>query len=185
MGHAVRKGHLLRFDYLTPDGRRPGPQDADFAPPILIEPHHLTTWAGRWYLVGFALAADVWRIYRLDRIHPSGATGTPFQRRELPEPDVARYVMSSHDRGDTPARWQCLGTALLDLPPTLVARWAPGGSVVEYVSPTQTRITIGAWSWVGIAGLLATFDADITDVQPDELREACRILARRYRRASQ
>jgi predicted DNA-binding transcriptional regulator YafY len=183
VGHAVRKGHLLRFDYRTVDGRRPGPHDADFAPPVQIEPHDLVTWAGRWYVVGFAPADEAWRIYRVDRIHPSTATGTPFKRRELPEPDVARYVMSHHDRGDTPARWQCLGTALLDLPPTLVARWAPGGSVVEYVSPVQTRITVGAWSWAGIAGLLATFDADISDVQPDELREACRSLARRYRRA--
>ena len=93
--------------------------------------------------------------------------------------------MTSYDRGDTPARWQCLGTALLELPAELVARWAPGGSVVEYVSATQTRITVGAWSWAGIAGLLATFDADITDLEPDELRHACRTLARRYQRAGE
>lgn len=92
--------------------------------------------------------------------------------------------MSSWDRGDTPAQWQCSGTALLDLPPGLVARWAPGGSVVEYVSPTQTRITVGAWSWAGVAGLLATFDAEITIVGPDELVDACRALAQRYHRAT-
>lgn len=88
--------------------------------------------------------------------------------------------MTSHDRGDTPAAWQCLGTALMDLPADVVARWAPGGSVIEHVTEGQSRITLGAWSWAGIAGLLATFDADIHDVVPEELRAACRTIARRY-----
>lgn len=184
VGYAVRNGHLLRFDYLTPDGRRPHPHDADFTPPVRVEPHHLVTWAGRWYLVAYAPADQRWRIYRVDRIHPYAPSGAPFPRRELPEPDVARYVMTSWDRGDTPAAWQCLGTVLIDLPPHLVARWAPGGSVVEYVSPTQSRLTVGAWSWAGVAGILATFDADITVLEPDELRDACGTLGRRFKRAS-
>lgn len=60
----------------------------------------------------------------------------------------------------------------------------PGGSVVEYVTATRTRITLGAWSWAGIAGLLATFDADITAIEPAELRDACRTIARRYHQPS-
>lgn len=184
VGSAVRTNHLLRFDYLDANGRRPDPHDPDFAPPLQVEPHHLLTWAGRWYLLAYASTAQEWRIYRVDRIHPHSSTGVPFRRRQLPDPDVARYVMSSWDRGDTPARWQCSGTATIDLAPELVARWAPGGSVVEYVNATQTRITVGAWSWAGVAGLLATFDADITDLEPLELVHACSALARRYHRAT-
>lgn len=184
VGYAVRNAHLLRFDYLDADGRRPAPRDADFIPPLLVEPHHLLTWAGRWYLLAYTQSEDAWRIYRVDRMYLHTPTGTPFERRQPPDPDVARYVMTSWDRGDTPARWQCSGTALLNLPPALVARWAPGGSVVEYVGPTQTQITIGAWSWAGIAGLLATFDADITIVEPEALQDACRNLARRYHQAA-
>lgn len=180
VGAAVRTSQLLRFDYLDADRRRPDPHEPDFAPPLRVEPHHLLTWAGRWYLLGFSLDAGTWRIYRVDRIHPRDPTGVPFRRRPLPGPDVAEYVMSSWDRGDTPARWQCSGSATIELPPGLVARWAPGGSVVEYVSPVRTRITLGAWSWAGIAGLLATFDADISDLEPDELVQACRTLAQRY-----
>ena len=71
----------------------------------------------------------------------------------------------------------------MDLPADVVARWAPGGSVVEFVTAAQSRITLGAWSWAGIAGLLATFDADISEVEPAELRDACRTIARRYDRA--
>ena len=190
VGHAVRHGHLLRFDHLTPDGGRPAPHDPDFTPRCASS---RTTWccgpaagtssptARRTVPAG----RPGWGVHRLDRVHAHDPTGVPFRRRELPGGDVVRFVTTSHDRGDTPARWQCLGTAVLDLPPDVVARWAPGGSVVEYVTPTCTRITLGAWSWGGIAGLLATFDADVTDVEPAELRTACRTLARRHGRSGQ
>lgn len=183
VGAAIRQGHVLRFDPLVPDGRRPEPRDPDFSPPLRVEPHHLVLWAGRWYLVAYELAGQAWAIYRLDRIHALTPTGTPFARRDLPQPDVARFVMTSHDRGDIPARWQCLGSAVLARPVEVVARWAPGGSVVEPVDADRTRIAVAAWSWVGIAGLLATFDAETTEVEPDELRRACRTIAERYRQA--
>jgi predicted DNA-binding transcriptional regulator YafY len=185
VGYAVRAGQLLYFEYLTADGHRLQPGEPGFAPARRVEPHHLVTWAGRWYLVAYEPAAERWTVLRVDRIHPQAATGIPFRRRELPERSVARYVMRSYDRGDTPARWQCLGVVLIELPAEVVARWAPGGSVVEYVEPARTRLTLGAWSWAGIAGLLATFDADLTVVEPDELRAACRAIADRYRRAGQ
>ncbi|MET7278518.1 WYL domain-containing protein [Kribbella sp. NPDC005582] len=184
VGYAIRLAHLLVFDYLAADGRRPQPGEPDFSPPLRVEPHHLVTWAGRWYLVAYHPATEDWAIYRLDRIHLHQPTGTPFQRRELPHRDLAGYVMTSYDRGDTPAQWQCLGSVVMALPAHVVARWAPGGSVVEHLSDTHSRVTLGAWSWAGIAGLLATFDAPITDVQPVELKDACRTLAQRYRAAS-
>lgn len=184
VGHAVRNSHLLRFDHRTVDGRRPDPGDPDFLPPARVEPHHLVVWAGRWYLVAYCLTDERWAIYRLDRIRPHDPTGIPFSRRALPQPSVARYVMTSCDRGDTAARWQCRGTVVIELPAEVVARWAPGGSVVERLSDTHTRLTLGAWSWAGIAGLIGTFDADITAVEPDELQDACRALADRYQRAT-
>lgn len=183
VGYAVRNAHLLRFDELTVDGRRPDPRDPDFLPPVVVEPHHLVQWAARWYLVAYVPAAGDWKIYRLERLHVHAATGRTFSRRRLPHADLARYVMTSYDRGDTVARWPCQGSVLMNLPPELVAEFAPGGSVIAYVSPTQTRLTLGAWSWAGIAGLLATFDADISDIEPAELVDACRTIARRYEQA--
>jgi predicted DNA-binding transcriptional regulator YafY len=184
VGDAVRRGHLLRLDVLKADGTRPDPGDPDFIPPLNVEPHHLAVWAGRWYLVAYTPASESWTIYRLDRIHTHSRTGIPFTRRRLPHDDVARYVMTSHDRGDTPASWQCLGRATMTLPADVVARWAPGGSVIDSLDATHTRITLGAWSWAGIAGILATFDTDLTDVEPCELRDACRALAERFGRVS-
>ena len=73
---------------------------------------------------------------------------------------------------------------MLHRPAELVARFAPGGSIVEYVAPDRTRLTLGAWSWAGVAGILATFDADLESVEPEELRTACHELAIRYARIS-
>lgn len=56
----------------------------------------------------------------------------------------------------------------------------PSGSVINHLDPTHSRLTLGAWSWAGIAGILATFDTDLTNVEPDELRAACHSLARRF-----
>ncbi|MEO7587052.1 MAG: WYL domain-containing protein [Arachnia sp.] len=175
---------MLRFDYLAADGRRADPGDPDFTAPARVEPHDLVMWAGRWYLVAHNPARGEWAIYRVERIHPLDPTGVWFPRRELPARSVAEYVMTSHDRGDTPASWQCLGSVVMALPAEVVARWAPGGSVVDYVDPGRSRMPLGAWSWAGVAGLLATFDADITDVEPAELRQACQDISERYGRTA-
>ncbi len=180
VGRAVRHQHLLVVEPLRADGTRPDPREADFIPPRRIEPHHLVVWAGRWYLVAYDLADSTWRVHRVDRLHLQTPTGTPFTPRDIPGGDVAHFVMTSHDRGDTPAEWQCVGTARLRLAAETVARWAPGGSVVEHLDPQHCRLTLGAWSWAGVAGILATFDTELTEVEPPELTMACHRLVRRW-----
>jgi len=174
LGGAIRLRQQVRIDYLDQSLRRPAPGDPDFAPPVTVQPHHLVVWAGRWYLVARLPGSGEWRIYRVDRIHQVQNLFQVFVPGTPPAGDVGRFVMTTPDRGDTPARWQCLGTVLMALPASVVARWAPGGSVVEAVDDQHCRFTLGAWSWAGIAGLLATFDADFTVVGPDALRQACR-----------
>ncbi|MGY1440043.1 WYL domain-containing protein [Streptomyces reniochalinae] len=81
--------------------------------------------------------------------------------------------------------WQCLGSASIELPAHLVARWAPGGSHVEVVDSHRCRFTVGGWSWAGIAGLVVTFDADLSHVRPAELRDAMARITSRLHRARQ
>jgi predicted DNA-binding transcriptional regulator YafY len=179
VGGAVRHRHVLVAETLRADGSRPAPGDADFAPARRLEPHHLVVWAGRWYLVAYGLPDDGWHVHRVDRLHVRPTT-QPVAAREPPDDDLARFVMTSHDRGDVPATWQCTGSARLDLPAHVVARWAPGGSVVEHLDAGHCRLTLGAWSWAGVAGILATFDTDLGEVHPPELLMACRRMARRW-----
>jgi hypothetical protein len=180
VGTAVRHRRVLITELLRPDGTRPDPEDHDFAAARRFEPHHLVMWTGRWYLVAYDLDVHQWLVHRVDRLRPRPTTSR-FSHRDLPGGDLAHFVMSSHDRGDTPTAWQCTGSARLNLPAHIVARWAPGGSVVEHLDTDHCRLTLGAWSWAGIAGILATFDTDLADLHPPELLDACRHVALRYK----
>lgn len=167
VGAAVRRRHELVVEPPGAEGTH------------RIEPHHLVVWAARWYLVAYDLTDGDWRVHRVDQLRVRPTT-QGFAARRPPAESLAQFVMSSHDRGDTLAAWPCTGSARLDLPAAVVARWAPGGSVIEHLDPGHCRLTLGAWSWAGVAGLLATFDADLAEVRPPELVDACRRLMRRW-----
>ncbi|GAA3130535.1 WYL domain-containing protein [Planomonospora alba] len=169
IGAAINRRHLVRVDCTGEDGPAT----------LTLEPHDLVVWAARWYLVAFEPEADRWRAMRIDRLEPRMPTGRTFERRDVPHGDPAAFVMNTHDRGDTPAEWPCRGSALVALPAPVVARFAPGGSTVAHETDSSCRLTLGAWSWAGLAGLLLTFDADVADVEPAELRQALRSLRTR------
>lgn len=184
VGTAVRRRQVLRFR-LVPAASSPEVEDADVgdAEPERVEPHHLVLRLARWYLVAYDLVGDRWQTYRLDRIARPEPTTRTFVPRTLPGGSVARHVMDQSDRGDVRDRWPCYGEAVLQLPARTVARWAPGGAVVEPLTDTTCRLTLGAWSWTGLAALLGTFDADLEVLGPPELRVAVDRLAARYRRS--
>ncbi|MFD5157617.1 helix-turn-helix transcriptional regulator [Streptomyces hawaiiensis] len=169
IGAAINRRHIVRVDYTGEDEPTT----------LTLEPHDLVVWAARWYLVAFQPDADRWRAIRIDRLEPRMPTGLTFDRRQVPHGDPIAFVMSTYDRGDTLAEWPCRGSALVALPAHVVARFAPGGSTVEHHTDSSCRLTLGAWSWAGLAGLLLTFDADLTGIEPAELRQALRSLRTR------
>ena len=180
LGDAVRSREVLRFDYSpaapAADDRNGG------VPPRRVQPHHLITRGGRWYLVAFDLDRDDWRIFRADRITPRTPTGPRFTPRELPGGDVATFVANKFRGSDGsagPGSWPCRGEVILDLPATDVIPFARDGTV-EPLGPHRCRLVLGSWSWPGLAATLGTFDADIEIVGPDPLRRAFTRLARRY-----
>ncbi|MFH8986243.1 helix-turn-helix transcriptional regulator [Streptomyces varsoviensis] len=183
---AVHAREVLRFDYApaAPPGAAGGDEPAP-APPRRAEPHHLVTWGGRWYLVAWDLEREDWRTFRADRITPRIPNGPRFSPRELPGGDVAAFV-SARFRGSADAGgggWPCRGEVILDLPAADVYHYA-GDGVVEALGPNRCRLTLGSWSWPGLAATLGRFDADIEVVGPPELKEAFGHLARRYMRAA-
>ncbi|WP_157101089.1 helix-turn-helix transcriptional regulator [Nocardia shimofusensis] len=181
VGSAIRTSRVLRFDYREPDGVIPEPGTAGFRPPREVEPHHLVVWAGRWYLVARDRRHRTWQTFRVDRIHPRTPAGATFTPQPLTDDDLTRLVVQNPDRGDTPGHWPCVGSATLELPAHVVARWAPGGSVVEAIDSQHCRLTIGSWSWAGVAGLFITFDTGLGDVRPADLRAALNAIGRRLR----
>ncbi|BEL05895.1 WYL domain-containing protein [Actinoplanes sichuanensis] len=185
VGAAIRTTRVLSFDYRDPEGVVPDPGRPGFRPPREVEPHHLVVWAGRWYLIARDHRDRSWHTYRVDRILPrTPGGGAVFTPQPLTRDDLTRLVVQNPNRGDTPGQWQCVGSAVLDLPAGVVARWAPGGSVVEPVGEDRSRLTVGGWSWAGIAGLLITFDTALSDVEPSQLRDVMDQIGRRLRAAT-
>ncbi|WP_367129031.1 helix-turn-helix transcriptional regulator [Saccharothrix sp. HUAS TT1] len=173
---AVHAREVLRFDY-RPVSR------TDAGPPRRVEPHHLVTRGGRWYLVAWDLDRDDWRIFRADRVDPRTPTGPRFAPREVPGGSAAAFVTSRFRGSDGTGDWPCRGEVVLALPAAEVSPFLPDG-VVEELGPDRCRLTLGSWSWPGLAAAVGRFDADVEVVGPAELRAAFARLARRYAEAA-
>lgn len=189
---AIRSHEVLRFRYAGQD-RQTEPQTvvgASTAPPgeqmltapRRTQPHHLVSRSGRWYLLAWDLDEEGWRTYRADRITPLAPTGPRFTPRAVPGGDVATFVSGllkgSPGGSDT---WPCTGTVELALPAARVAPFAHDG-LVEALGPQRCRLTLGSWSWVGVAAAVARYDADILTASPPELAHAFHLLSRRFAR---
>jgi predicted DNA-binding transcriptional regulator YafY len=176
IGTAVRSREVLRFDYAA---GAPGDGRGD-VPPRRVEPHHLVTWGGRWYLVAWDLEREDWRTFRVDRMTPRAPTGPRFRPRPLPAPDVATFVATRFRRPG----WPCEGEVILHAPAADVARWVRGQGVVEELGADRCRLVVGSWSWGGLAAMCGMFDVELQIVAPPELREAAAELSRRYAAAA-
>jgi predicted DNA-binding transcriptional regulator YafY len=176
IGMAVRSSEVLRFDY-----KSPGAPEEEWLPPRKVEPHHLVTWGGRWYLVAWDLERKDWRTFRVDRMTPKTPTGPRFTRRELPAPDVATYISSRFKTGD---QLTCRGEAILQAKASDIVQWAGRGAIVEEITPTSCRLILTAWSWTGLAATFGMFECDLEFVGPQELKNAAAHLAARYQVAA-
>ncbi|MFJ2262987.1 helix-turn-helix transcriptional regulator [Streptomyces sp. NPDC087844] len=175
LGATVHACEVLRFDYTTAVATAP----ASPVPPRRVEPHHLVTWGGRWYLVSWDLDREDWRTFRADRITPRIPAGPRFVPRELPGGDVARFVAARFRGSDGSGDWPCRGEVILASSAADVAQYTHDG-VVEALGPARCRLTLGSWSWVGLAASIGRFDADIEVVGPVELKDAFARLSCRY-----
>lgn len=88
----------------------------------------------------------------------------------MPGGDLATFVNGIF-KGSTSGSgaWPCAGTVELALPASQVAPFAYDG-IVEALGPERCRLTLGAWSWVGIAAAIARYDTDILTVSPPSPR---------------
>ena len=171
---AVRAREVLRFEYA---GRDVG-SGSDAAPPRRVEPHHLVTSHGRWYLVAWDLDADNWRLFRADRITPRIPTGPRFTPREIPGGSAADYVAGRFTGSDQAGRWPCVGAVILGRPARDVLPFA-GDGIVEDLGSDRCRLEAGSWSWIALAASLNRFDTDIEVIGPPELSAAFGRLAAR------
>jgi len=177
---AIHAREVLRFDDASP---HPDRDDATPRAPRRVEPHHVVTSNGRWYLVAWDLDVHDWRIYRADRITPRTPTGPRFTPREVPGGDVGEFVAARFKGSPEVNRWSCTGSVILHLPMSRVLPFAGDGTVVE-LGPDRCRLELGAWSWRALAASFGRFDAPMEVVGPPELAAAFGELAERFRAAT-
>ncbi|MBP0459229.1 helix-turn-helix transcriptional regulator [Streptomyces montanisoli] len=176
LSRVVRAREELRFDYAS----GPGEPSGD---PRRVHPHHLVTWSSRWYLVAWDLDREDWRTFRVDRVRPRVPTGPRFDPRELPGGDVSAFLTGRFRGSEGPAtEWPCRGEVVLHRPASDVAPFVQDG-IVEELGPHHCRLTLGSWSWTGLAAAIGRFDADVDVIGPPPLTQACAELAARYARA--
>jgi len=180
---AVRARAVLRFDYGRSDRDGADAAEADPPPPRRVEPHHLLASQSRWYLVGWDLDRDDWRIFRADRIAPRTPTGPRFTPREVPGGDARAFVSARFKGSDRADEWPCVGTVVLHLPADAVLPFAGDGTVVP-LGPDWCSYTAGSWSWVALAASLGRFDADVDVIGPPDLAAAFGVLAMRSERSA-
>ncbi|KAA9130221.1 helix-turn-helix transcriptional regulator [Microbacterium caowuchunii] len=180
IANTIRDRETLRFDYepLATDINNSNNSEQQPLPPRRVEPHHLVTSHGRWYLVGWDLDRDDWRLYRVDRVHPRIPHGPHFTPRTVPGGNVNEFV-SARFKGSTANEWPCRGTVILHLPARDVLPFAGDGSVTA-IDEQSCSLEAGSWSWGALAASFGRFEVPMEIVEPPELAYAFATLAERY-----
>lgn len=176
VSEAVHLHEVLRFTYAGDD---------DLRPPRRVEPHAVIARNGRWYLLDWDLDRGDWRTHRIDRITPRMRTRVPFTPRPVPGGDPVAFV-SARFKGSAQADvWPCTGSVTMTAADArTVTPYLPEDAVVEPLSDERSRVTLGSWSWPGLAGAFAGFAVDFVVEGPDDLRDAVVASAARLRAAS-
>lgn len=168
---ATRERKTLRFGYRAGSEHR------------RTEPHAVVARGGYWYLIGWDLDREDWRIYRLDRMTPRSPTGPRFTARPLPASDPATYIAGRFKGSTSGDHWPCIGHAEIELPAQQIAPWLRGGEVLE-VTKMSSRVTVGSWSWQGVLAALTRIDAPFSILGPEELITAAGVLSDRLESAT-
>lgn len=175
---ACHRCERLRFDYRKADGAETRRE---------VEPYRVVRAGLRWYLVGWDLARDDWRSFRIDRMTPKTPTGPRFSPRELPEGGAAGYLAKSLGAVYRAATARVRIHAPVEtIAPMVHDSWG----TVEAGDEDSCEIQVYSTSLTSIARWLRAFDADFTILEPAELRAECAavadqhdVMAARYRRA--
>ncbi|WP_280673576.1 YafY family protein [Kitasatospora sp. MAA19] len=169
---AVTNRERVRFAYRAGDGAETRRS---------VEPERLVSVGSRWYLVGFDLDRDDWRLFRVDRLSEPLATGARFTPRPLPAEDAAAYVAGKLHR-PSPAR------ALLATVHTPAAhvrrRFHQGDAEIEPINEHSCRLRSRTDSVEWTAMRLLMLDCEFEVHEPPELIAHLRDLAARANRAT-
>ncbi|MFE3444660.1 helix-turn-helix transcriptional regulator [Nocardia sp. NPDC059180] len=146
------------------------------------EPAGLVPSRRRWYLVGYDLDREGWRMFRVDRVDGARPTGARFAPRALPADDPAAYVAGRRTDWGTPT---LRVRVTIDAPLSRVAGRlgdAPGDiTAVDTTSCAMDCDRDDSPEW--LAQRLLALGAEFRVHEPTELRDHVRGIAERAKRA--
>ncbi|MDN5798229.1 MAG: WYL domain-containing protein [Intrasporangium sp.] len=168
----------LRFTYEDLDAGEQGGGESRHE----VEPYRLVNRGHHWYLLGYEITEQAWRVFRVDRMQPRTPTGPRFRPRELPAADLADYV--SRRVPDT--AWRHRARVTIHAPAAAVRDQVVGAEgSVEPVDEHACVAVLGGESLTAIALVLGRLTSDFTIIEPAELVAEVQAIADRYHRAVQ
>jgi predicted DNA-binding transcriptional regulator YafY len=171
---ACRDAERVRFGYTAASGEQTRRH---------VEPHRLVALDRHWYLVGYDLDRQDWRIFRLDRLEDIALelTGARFRPRPIPGGDAAEFVRRTIS--SAPARYEVVAVveAGAGVVRDKIGRWA----TVEDLGPGRCRVRMtppeeGDWPVIA----LGVADADFEVISPPEVADRVRAWGERFTRAA-
>lgn len=147
-----------------------------------VEPHGLVHTGTRWYLLAWDLGRGDWRTFRVDRIRGSVKEGEGFTPRAIPGGDAAKFVARAVSTEVYPVQ----ARVIFHAPREVIARRVPpSAGRLEALDGERCLMRTGAREARSLAVHLAGVGVEFDVLEPPELIEAVREMARRLRRAGQ
>lgn len=165
LAEAIKAGEVVAFDYADRHGT---------ASRRRVEPHRQIHLRLRWYLLGWDLDRDDWRVFRLDRVTGLVRTGIRHPGRALPADTALAYLRRGMDPELRRVRLAVRGEAhqVADALRRHDPEVRPGGD-------GRTEVAVRVDSWRRLIADLVYLDVEFTVLAPPRFREACAAFARR------
>ena len=171
---ACRENELVVFEYRGRAGTSTSRR---------VEPYHLVTGYGLWYLIGYDLHRADWRTFRLDRLTELAMVRRQFDLRELPAPSPAAWL--SRSISEAPYRYAARATVAVSAETVLARVPTLLPAKVTAVDGGRAEVALAADSLDRVVADLVALDAEFTLADaPAELLDHLDTVARRLREAA-
>ena len=170
LGEAIAAREIVTFAYT--DARQAGTERR-------VEPyrhvHHLL----RWYLLGWDLRRQDWRVFRLDRVENLRRTAQTFAARALPAESALAYLRQGLHRDRSAV------TVLVEAPvDRVVDALRYEDADVQPLGASRTRLTVRLDSWQWFVRTLALLDADFRIESGTDLADELHTFGKRLLRGT-
>lgn len=171
VAEAIAHRETLTFTYTDARGERTARR---------VEPYRQVYHLLRWYLLGWDIEREDWRVFRLDRLTDPLHTGDRYVARPLPAESASEYLRQGLTRG------RQLVNVLINAPAAeVIDALKFQDAEIHPADDHHTNVTLALDSWQWLILNLAFLDADFQITGGTQFAAACRTFGERLLRATQ